>query len=178
MLWVTGPLNADGPSMALSVLAIALGAARARSRGAAPGGMRCGSGSQPAARSSIKALSVPAVVIAGLVLLLIRRRLWDALLAAGVALAVYLVSALPWGLSRVWDQSFTYHNDARRLNSHPDAAWKVITTLWERDLFVLVALALALVMFLVTRLTGAPPARRDDRLPRAGVVVACSCCGQ
>ena len=56
-------------------------------------------------------------------------------------------------------------------SSHPDAAWKVITTLWERDLFVLVALALALVTFLVARLTGAPPARRDDRVPRAGVVV-------
>ena len=27
----------------------------------------------------------------------------------------------------------SYHNDARRLNTAPEAAWKVLTTLWERD---------------------------------------------
>ncbi len=110
------------------------------------------------AAASIKALSVPAVVIAGLVLLLapgspMRQRVRDAALAAVVALGVYLVTSLPWGIGRVWDQSFTYHNDARRLNTRPDAAWKVITTLWERDLLVLVALGLALVVFIVTRFT-------------------------
>jgi 4-amino-4-deoxy-L-arabinose transferase-like glycosyltransferase len=174
VLWVTGPLNADGPSMALSVLAIAL-ALRAlehvepRWRDAVWVGLAGG------AAASIKALSVPAVVIAGIVLLLGRRRVRDAALAAAVAIGVYLVSALPWGLSRVWDQSFAYHNDARRLNTRPDAAWKVVTTLWERDTLVLAALALALVMVLVTRVTrvaATPGARQDDGRPRVGVVVA------
>ena len=38
----------------------------------------------------------------------------DAAVAAGIAVAVYLVAALPFGLDRVWDQSFAYHQDARR----------------------------------------------------------------
>ena len=42
VLWVTGPVNADGPSMALSVLAIALAFARARPCGAAPVGRGVG----------------------------------------------------------------------------------------------------------------------------------------
>ncbi len=171
VLWVTGPVNADGPSMALSVLAIALALrtldhAEPRLRDAVWVGLAGG------AAASIKALSVPAVVIAGVVLLLSRRRVWDAALAAAVAIGVYLATALPWGLSRVWDQSFTYHNDARRLNTRPDAAWNVVRTLWERDLPVLVALALALGMFLVTRFAGSPPVHQDDGKPRLGIVVA------
>jgi 4-amino-4-deoxy-L-arabinose transferase-like glycosyltransferase len=159
VLWVTGPVNADGPSMALSVLAIAL-AFRAidhlepRLLDAVWVGLAGG------AAASIKALSVPAVVIAGLVLIVARRRVWDAALAAAVAVGVYLATALPWGLSRVWDQSFTYHNDARRLNPRPDAAWKILTTLWERDTLVVVALALALGMLVVAR----------GSHPRSGVI--------
>jgi 4-amino-4-deoxy-L-arabinose transferase-like glycosyltransferase len=171
VLWVTGPINADGPSMALSVLAIAL-ALRAvdhvepRLWDAVWVGLAGG------AAASIKALSVPAIVIAGVVLLLARRRVWDAALAAAVAVGVYLVTALPWGFGRVLDQSFTYHNDARQLHTRPDAAWRVITTLWERDLAVLVALGLALAMYLVTRFTGAPRVPHDDGTPRLGIVVA------
>src|SRR6478736_5335718 len=70
ILWVTVPVNADGPSLALSV---------------------------------------PAVVIARLIVLLSHRRVRDAAAAAGVALAVYVVAALPFGIGRVWDQSYTYH---------------------------------------------------------------------
>jgi hypothetical protein len=174
VLWVTGPVNADGPSMALSVLAIAL-ALRTVGRGprtldAVWVGLAGG------AAASIKALSVPALVVAGVVLLLtgggtVTRRLREPVLAAVIAVAVYVVTALPWGLGRVWDQSFSYHNDARRLNSRPGAAWKVIQTLWDRDLLVLVALALALAMFVVTRFTGTRVAPVDGR-PRPGIVVA------
>jgi 4-amino-4-deoxy-L-arabinose transferase-like glycosyltransferase len=170
VLWVTGPVNADGPSMALSVLAIAL-ALRALDHVEPRLWDAVWVGLAGGAAASIKALSVPAVVIAGLVLLLWRRRVWDAALAAGVALGVYVVTALPWGLARVWEQSFSYHNEARSLNSHPDAAWKVINTLWERDLAVLVALALALATFVITRFSGAPRVPHDEGKPRAGVVV-------
>ena len=175
VLWVTGPVNADGPSLALSVLAIALALraldhATPRLTDAVWVGLAAG------AAASIKALSVPAIVVAGLVLLLARRRVWDAVLAAAIAVGVYVVTALPWGLDRVLDQSFTYHNDARRLNTRPEGAWKVVTTLWERDLPLLVALALALCMFLYTQITrgsaGAPRVPQDDGMPRLGIVVA------
>ncbi|HEY7106907.1 MAG TPA: glycosyltransferase family 39 protein [Acidimicrobiia bacterium] len=174
VLWVTGPVNADGPSLALSVLAIAL-ALRTLGRGPRPldavwVGLAAG------AAASIKALSVPAIATAGVVLLLtgsgtIARRVREPALAAAIAVAVYVVCALPWGVGRVWDQSFSYHNDARRLSSRPGAAGKVVQTLWDRDLLVLVALALAVGMFVVCRFTGSRVAGAGGR-PRVGVVVA------
>jgi 4-amino-4-deoxy-L-arabinose transferase-like glycosyltransferase len=171
VLWVTGPINADGPSLALSVLAIAL-ALRALDHATPRLTDAVWVGLAGGAAASIKALSVPAIVIAGVVLLLARRRVWDAALAAAISVCVYLVTALPWGLERMFDQSFTYHNDARRLNTHPEGAWKVVTTLWERDLPLLVALALALGTFLVARFTGAPSVPQRDGMPRLGIVVA------
>jgi 4-amino-4-deoxy-L-arabinose transferase-like glycosyltransferase len=163
--------------MALSVLAVALALrtldrAEPRLWDAAWVGLAGG------AAVSIKATAVPAVVAAGVVLLLVRRRLLDAAIAGGVAVAVYVVTALPWGVGRVWDQSYVYHNDARRLNTAPEAAWKVLTTLWERDALVVVALALALLTFVVVRVTGArraPSAPGDPSSTRVvplGVVLA------
>ena len=167
VLWVTGPVNADGPSMALSVLAVAL-ALRTLDRVEPRLWDAVWVGLAGGAAASIKATSVPAVLAAGVVLLLVRRRLLDAAIAAGVAFAVYVVTALPWGIERVWDQSYVYHNDARRLNTAPEAAWKVLTTLWERDALVVVALALALITFVVVRVTGArraPSAPADSDAP-------------
>ena len=67
VLWVTAPVNADGPSLALSVLAIALALRyRAHPRLVTAAWMGLAAG----AAVSIKALSVPAVVIAGLIVLL------------------------------------------------------------------------------------------------------------
>ena len=64
---------------------------------------------------SIKALSVPALIIAGLIVLLsnpeVRTGVRDAAVAAGIAVAVYVVSALPFGIADVWDQSYSYHQD-------------------------------------------------------------------
>jgi hypothetical protein len=164
VLWVTGPINADGPSMALSVLAVAL-ALRALDHAEPRLWDAVWVGLAGGAAASIKATSVPAVVTAGVVLILVRRRLLDAVLAAAVAVSVYVVTALPWGIERVWDQSFTYHNEARRLNTPPEAAWRVLRTLWERDPLVVTALALALLTFVVVRLIG-------NQHPRAGAPVA------
>jgi 4-amino-4-deoxy-L-arabinose transferase-like glycosyltransferase len=161
ILWVTVPVNADGPSLALSVLAVAF-ALRYRDdprlRTAVWVGLAAGGA------VSIKALSVPAVVIAGLIVLLSqwprRTGVRDAAVAAGIAVAVYVVTALPFGISDVWDQSYSYHQDARRVNTHTGALHKVLDTLWDRDKLVLVALALALitfaVRFVVRRRTGRP----------------------
>jgi 4-amino-4-deoxy-L-arabinose transferase-like glycosyltransferase len=157
VLWVTGPINADGPSLALSVLAVAL-ALRYRDRPRVLTAVWVGLAGGAAV--SIKALSVPAVVVAGLVVLLSHRRVRDAVTAAGVAVAVYVVTALPWGIGRVWEQSFTYHRDSRRVNTPLEAAHKIVNTLWSRDLLVVVALALAVVAFVVRsvvrRRSGAP----------------------
>jgi 4-amino-4-deoxy-L-arabinose transferase-like glycosyltransferase len=175
ILWVTVPVNADGPSLALSVLAVAF-ALRYRDdprlRTAVWMGLAAG------AAISIKALSVPAVVIAGLVVLLsnrheeagLRTGVRDAAVAAGIAVAVYVVTALPFGISDVWAQSYTYHQDSRRVESHTGALRKILDTLWDRDKLVLVALALALVAFVVRFV-----ARRRAGLPadRATTIVTC-----
>ncbi|MFI5053841.1 MAG: ArnT family glycosyltransferase [Acidimicrobiia bacterium] len=146
VLWVTGPVNADGPSLALSVLALAF-ALRYRARPRTSTALWVGVAG--GAAISIKALSVPAVLIAGLVVLLSHRRVRDAATAAGVAVGVYVLAALPWGIERVWDQSYTYHNESRRVNTPLEAAEKVVRTLWSRDLLVVVALALALGALIV-----------------------------
>jgi 4-amino-4-deoxy-L-arabinose transferase-like glycosyltransferase len=151
ILWVTVPANADGPSLALSVLAVAF-ALRYRDdprvRNAVWVGLAAGGA------VSIKALSVPAVIIAGLIVLLSHRRIRDAATAAGVAVAVYVVAALPWGIARVWQQSFSYHNHAKPIASHAAAAEKVWHTLVDRDLLVLVTLGLTIVTVVVLLVMG------------------------
>lgn len=164
ILWVTVPVNADGPSLALSVLAVALALryrTRPRLRTAAWMGLAAGGA------VSIKALSVPAVVIAGLVVLLsnpeLRRGLRDAATAAAIALGVYVVTALPFGIADVWDQSYSYHQDARRAASHEGAFRKILDTLWDRDKLVVVALALAAVTWIVRVVVRRRAGRPSDR---------------
>src|SRR6478736_3138303 len=116
ILWVTVPVNADGPSLALSVLAVAF-ALRYRSHPRVRTAVYVGLAAGGAV--SIKALSVPAVVIAGLVVLLsnpeLRTGMRDAAVSAGIAAGVYVVTALPFGIADVWDQSYSYHQDAKRI---------------------------------------------------------------
>ncbi len=165
ILWVTVPVNADGPSLALSVLAVAF-ALRYRDdprlHTAVWMGLAAG------AAVSIKALSVPAVVIAGLVVLLSnpdrRTGVRDAAVSAVIALGVYVVSALPFGISDVWAQSYTYHQDARRAESHTGAFRKIVDTLWDRDKLVVVALALALIAFVVRVVVRRRAGRAGDRM--------------
>ena len=171
VLWVTVPVNADGPSLALSVLAVAF-ALRYRDdprlRTAVWMGLAAG------AAISIKALSVPAVLIAGLIVLLSHRRVRDAAVSAGVAVAVYIVSALPFGIGRVWDQSYVYHQDSHRANTHTGAMSKIFDTLWDRDLLVVLALVLAgaafVVRFVIRRRAG-KPANRSLLVVVAGLVL-------
>lgn len=161
ILWVTVPANADGPSLALSVLAVAC-ALRYRDdprvRNAVWVGLAAGGA------VSIKALSVPAVFVAGLIVLLSHRgprvQVRDAAVAAGTAVAVYVVAALPWGIGRVWEQSFTYHEKARRIASRAGAAEKIWDTLLDRDLLVMVTLGLTIVTAVVLLAMG----RRATRM--------------
>jgi hypothetical protein len=164
ILWVTVPVNADGPSLALSVLAVALALRyrhEPRLRTAVWMGLAAGGA------VSIKALSVPAVVIAGLIVLLsnseLRRGVRDAAVSAGVAVAVYVVTALPFGIADVFDQSYSYHQDARRAESHGGALRKLLDTLWDRDKLVLVALGLALIAFVVRFVVRRRAGKAGDR---------------
>ena len=157
ILWVTVPVNADGPALALSVLAVAFALRyRDEPRLATAVWMGLAAG----AAVSIKALAVPAVVIAGLIVLVSHRRIRDAATSAGLAVAVYVVAALPFGIERVWDQSYVYHQDARRVHTHSGAARMILDTLWDRDLLVVLALVLAGVAFgvrfVLRRQSGAP----------------------
>src|SRR5262249_60476854 len=88
--------------------------------------------------------------------MLARRRTGDLVTAAVLAVAVPLALAGVWGYSRVWDQSVRYHHEARRY-SVGSAAWRMVTTLVERDTIV-VATALVVVAIAV--------AARDRWLPR------------
>lgn len=166
ILWVTVPANADGPSLALSVLAVAC-ALRYRDdprvRNAVWVGLAAGGA------VSIKALSVPAVLIAGLIVLLSHREVRDAAIAAGTALVVYLVAALPWGIGRVWQQSFSYHNQAHRIATRAGASEKIWNTLLDRDLLVIVTLGLTVVTALALLAVGRRASR--EQLVVVGMLV-------
>ena len=177
VLWVTVPVNADGPSLALSVLAVAF-ALRYRDdprlRNAVWMGLAAGGA------VSIKALSVPALVIAGLIVLLsnpeLRTGVRDAAVAAGIAVGVYVVAALPFGIADVWEQSYSYHQDARRIATHTGAFRKLLDTLWDRDKLVVVALALAAIVW-VRALRAAPPSGHGPATARSRSSSRSSCCG-
>jgi hypothetical protein len=77
--------------------------------------------------------------------------------------AVYVVAALPFGIGRVWDQSYTYHQESHRVNSHSGAAHKILDTLWDRDLLVVLALALAAIAFLVRYVARRRAGKPGDR---------------
>jgi 4-amino-4-deoxy-L-arabinose transferase-like glycosyltransferase len=158
VLWVTGPANSDGPSLAFSLVAVAL-AMRYRER------PRVGTavlvGLAAGAALAVKLIAGPAVLVAGLVVLGSHRRVRDAAVAAGVGLVTLLLTPLPWGYGRVWDQSVAYHTGEGRELSYGSAAWKVLTTLWHRDLAVLVALGLAAAWYVFTRITRGRPAHPD-----------------
>lgn len=139
VLWVTGPIAADGPALALATTAVALALALRRlpsTRTAVLIGVALGAG------LSVKSLLLPAAVPVGLVLLRGPRR--HLLQAVGAAIAVGLVSALPWGLADVWDQSVDYHLDAAGERTPLANTGKVLSTLVDRDLPVVVVAALAL----------------------------------
>jgi hypothetical protein len=159
VLWVTAPVNADGPAMAAAVVALAL-ALRYRSRPTTA--TVVGIGLAAGAVLSIKLVAAPVLVPVG-ILLLSRRRARDVALAAGTAAALYLVLAVPWGLGDVVDQSFRYHRDSAREMSYGAAARKVVSTLLDRDLLVVVAAALAGATALVHRFG---PGRAPDGTTR------------
>ena len=136
VLWVTGPLTSDGPSLALATAAVAA-ALWYRHRPTMAGALLIGV--LMGATLSVKSLLVATAVPVGLILLGNVRHLVAAVGAAG---AVSLAVALPWGLGNVWDQAFDYHLDAAGSRTPVANLRKVASTLGDRDLpLVLAALA-------------------------------------
>jgi hypothetical protein len=153
LVWVTGPLAADGPALAFVAVAFALclpyrdrpGAGRAIAIGLAVG-----------AALSTKAIEFPVVVPVGLVLgapfvvAVARRRLTipvvlNPIAAGAAAMAVYVGLSLVIGWNDVWDQAVTYRSAAAADPEMLADAGKILSTLWDRDLVVLVFAAVAAV---------------------------------
>ena len=153
VLWVTGPLTSDGPGLALATGAVAAALWYRR----APGpGRAVLAGALLGAALSVKSLLLGAAVPVGWALLPNRRHLIAAVGAAG---AVSLVAALPWGLGNVWDQAFRYHLEAAGPRTPIRNLRKVISTLGDRDLPLVLAAAATAAAGAVTRRrrSGSPP---------------------
>ncbi len=158
VLWITGPLTSDGPALALATAALAatLGYAQAPTlRRALLIGVLMG------AALSVKSLLVAAAVPVGFILLANRRHLAG---AVGVAAAVSLAVALPWGLGDVWDQAFRYHLDAAGSRTPVRNLRKVISTLGDRDLPLMLT-ALAAAVFAARQRIGRAAERGGHRSP-------------
>ncbi|HEY5012785.1 MAG TPA: glycosyltransferase family 39 protein, partial [Acidimicrobiia bacterium] len=147
ILWTTAPLTGDGPAAALTALAV-LGAFAWRdepsTRRAILTGVAMG------AALAVKVLVAVAAIPIGLVFLAasqhpVARRARDLATAVGAAAIVLAVSTLPWGVSRVVDQSVSYHTKAPRLETVHQQFDKLVSTLPSRDLPLLVAVVVGLL---------------------------------
>ena len=135
-LWITGPIAADGAALAFATLTVML-ALRWRGEVTTARAMWLGLG--VGATISVKALLAPVILPIALVLLA-GRRLAPILAGAGVAIGFHLVLWLPWGPGNVWEQSYEYHLEVAGDRSPGANAAKVISTMGDRDLLVVVAL--------------------------------------
>ncbi len=155
LLWTSGPLAADGPGVALATVAVAVALSH-RDRPSTAKAVALGA--LIGAAFAIKSLFAvpPGLAIAWV---LLESRAWRHLLVAvSASAAVVLAAALPWGLAEVWDQAVRYHLDAADERTPGANARKVVSTLWDRDLLLLVAGAAAAGLSLAARL-GAPRGR-------------------
>jgi hypothetical protein len=97
---------------------------------------------------SVKSLLLGAGVAVAWALLPKRRHLAAAVIAAGL---VSLAVALPWGLGNVWDQAFAYHLEAAGSRTPLPNLRKVVATLGDRDLPLLLAGLAALAVAVESR---------------------------
>jgi hypothetical protein len=152
VLWVTGPLTSDGPGLALAAWAVTAALWYRRSPSAR---WALAAGALLGAALSVKSLLLGAAVPVGWALFPNRRHLAAAMAAAG---GVSLLVALPWGLGNVWDQAFRYHLEAAGPRTPVHNLRKVVSTLGDRDLPLLVAALTSAVLFATARTRVRPPA--------------------
>ena len=169
VLWITAPIAADGPALALATATVALALVYRRSPSTA---WAVAVGACLGAAFSVKALLAAAVVPLALVLLAARRPR-HLVAAAGVALAVVALTHVPWGPGDVWAQSYQYHLDAAGDRTPGANAGKVLSTLGDRDLPVVALAVVAVGSALVARRrAGRPTPLADAGLrPSTGVLL-------
>lgn len=165
VMWVTGPLAADGPAMAFATVAFwstLIYLERPGPRIAALTGLACG------AAMSVKSIHVPLLVVVAVAMLWpfvddLRGRkaklsgLRDPVIAGLSAAAVFVATSLPFGIANVWDQTFVYRTETSGQRDPIGNVFKMISTLWDRDL-VLWALT---IMTVAWALKGVITKRQD-----------------
>ncbi|HTO00244.1 MAG TPA: hypothetical protein VL068_06175 [Microthrixaceae bacterium] len=144
LMWVTGPLAADGPALAFAMITFALALTynrRPSLRTAVLMGLAVG------ATLSTKAMEapilLPVIMVLGAPLLgalrsgtLRARNFLDTVVAALVSAVLFAAISLPFGFSDVWDQSFRYRTEAASARDPLANAKKIISTMWDRDLVI------------------------------------------
>ena len=160
-LWITGPLAADGAALAFATTTMAMvlwWRDEITVRRAVWIGLGIG------ATVSVKALLVPVIVPAALVLLA-GRRLAPILAGAATAIGFHLLLWLPWGVGNVWDQSYGYHLEVASDRTPGANLGKVLSTMGDRDAIVLVAVALAVIAVALGRRAIDPTPERRPTSP-------------
>jgi hypothetical protein len=109
------------------------------------------------------ALATKPIVIAGVVpiaaWLYARRRPAHLGAATFAVVGVWLAAALPWGLTRVWQQSFAYHEGAGPSYSTLGQFKGLMTSLATRDAILVSAVVLGII---AAARVGAPPLISSD----------------
>jgi 4-amino-4-deoxy-L-arabinose transferase-like glycosyltransferase len=141
MIWTTGQVTGDGIASAIAMAAVWSAVAY---RDDPRAGRALLTGVVMGAAFAVKPLVATAALPVGW-WLWSRRRLDHLAAAVGAAVVVWFASALPWGLSRVWEQSVDYNRGAGPRFSKASQLRKLFSTLSSRDLLVVGALVLALV---------------------------------
>lgn len=139
VLWVTGPVAADGAALALATATVAL-VLRWRREITVSRAVWLGVG--VALTVSVKALLIPVALPVAMVLLA-HRRIGPILAAASTAVGLHLLLWLPWGPADVWDQAYGYHLDVAGDRTPGRNLLKVISTAGDRDALVVAAVVLA-----------------------------------
>lgn len=153
VLWTTGPITADGPALAIALGAVLL-AMQHRDRPSTAHALLVGAVLGVALSVKAPLVLLASIPVAGL--MLAARRPRDLVVAAAGAGAVGLAASLPWGLGRVWDQSVGYQLDSERNASFLTNIGKIFSTLYDRDLALLVLVVVALVAVVADRREAAP----------------------
>ena len=178
VLWTTAPLTSDGIGEAFTV-ATALAAVvywrRPSLRRAIVIGLLAG------AALAVKSLLVIPGLAAAALWVLLRRRVRDIVAVPAAAIVTVFVVSAPWGLGRVYDQYVRYHTDAVADRPVADNFHKLVSTFTERDLPLLLAGVVTLILVLAVmarhrRARGDEPAATAagpsaDRAPWFPIVV-------
>jgi hypothetical protein len=168
VLWVTGPLAADGVALAFAAITMLL---VLRWRDDLTVSRAIWIGVAVSAAISVKSL-IGVVLIPVAVALVAGRRLWPIVAGAATAVALHLALWLPFGPGDVWDQAYQYHLDVAGSRTPGRNLNKTLSTLGDRDLPLVAAAVLALAVALWLARTRPPRARsegdRVERLVRLG----------